>query len=260
MTTSMQDPWAILHSELDEWKNLGRKATLWWRDDDTTKPGPKLERLQTMCANTGLLLAVVPKRCDSDLYAFCVDTPSVRIAQHGYAHVNHAPRGQGLGAWELGLHRKIDDVLNELDLGNTLLNDACGDLYLPVVVPPWNKIDSGLYQALADRNYTAVSTFGTRDSPDLVDGLMSVNSHVDPIRWKNGARFAGTEKTIRSLVDHLQTRRVGSSDPHEITGFLTHHIDLDEQGWAFCQQLADCISEHPGSEWTYPAEIFGSAS
>jgi len=256
MSSSHQDPWYALHEELDHWKALERTATLWWRDDDTTKPGPKLERLQSICANTGLLLAVVPQSCDPALYAFCADTPSVRIAQHGYAHINHAPRGQGLGAWELGLHREKAAVLSELEEGRQRLVDAYAELFLPVVVPPWNRIDPALFAALQASGYKAVSAFGTRSAMNLVDNLLSVNSHVDPIRWKTGARFAGTEKTINSLVEHLKNRRLGISDSSEITGYLTHHIDLDEEGWDFSEQLARYIEEHPGSAWVYPADIF----
>jgi len=260
MTKSNQDPWAALYAELDEWHRSGNVATLWWRDDDTTRPGPKLERLQNICADTGLLLAVIPEQCDPALRAFCSDTPSVRIAQHGYAHINHAPRGQSLGAWELGLHRGIDKVLNDLDLGFERLLDAYQELFLPVIVPPWNRIDSGLFQALADRDYTAVSAFGTRNTLNLVDQLMSINSHVDPIRWKTGATFAGTQKTINALISHLEARRSKVIDSSEITGYLTHHIDLDEQGWKFSQDLANCINEHPGADWIYPADVFGIGS
>jgi hypothetical protein len=39
----------------------------------------------------------------------------VRILQHGYAHVDHAP--EGAGSWELGDHRPQDAVLEELALG-----------------------------------------------------------------------------------------------------------------------------------------------
>ena len=216
MISSNRDPWCSLHAELDEWHKSERLATLWWRDDDTTKPGPLLERLQSICADTGLLLAVVPQHCDPALYAFCVDTPSVRIAQHGYAHINHAPRGQGLGAWELGLHREMATVLSELEEGHKRLVDAYAELFLPVVVPPWNRIDPKLFPALQANGYKAVSAFGTRPMVNLADGLLSVNSHVDPIRWKTGARFAGTQKTINSLVEHLKNRRLGETDESEI--------------------------------------------
>ena len=180
----------------------------------------------------------------------------MRIAQHGYAHINHAPRGQGLGAWELGLHREMATVLSELEEGHKRLVDAYAELFLPVVVPPWNRIDPKLFPALQANGYKAVSAFGTRPMVNLADGLLSVNSHVDPIRWKTGARFAGTQKTINSLVEHLKNRRLGETDESEITGYLTHHIDLDEEGWAFSQQLARCIKEHPGSAWVYPVDIF----
>ena len=42
--------WADLDAELDRWKAAGRAATLWWRDDDATRPTPALDRLLALQA------------------------------------------------------------------------------------------------------------------------------------------------------------------------------------------------------------------
>lgn len=251
------DAWALLDEELGGWESAGRTASLWWRDDDATAPGPLLDRLQGLSgdAGAGLLLAVIPARAEAAL----ADRlgPLTRIAQHGYAHVNHAPRGRGLGAWELGSHRPRDEVLAELKMGRERLAELFGARFVPVVVPPWNRIDPGLLTGLAEHGYTGVSAFGRRDAESGSHGLIEVNAHCDPIRWKDAARFAGEAKTLGALVDQLRARRCCEVDASEVSGFLTHHRDLDGPGWAFCERLAGVIAGHPAARWLEIEEIFG---
>jgi len=260
MKSQITNPWELLDAEFDAWQDAKQCASLWWRDDDAALPGPKLDKLVSVSANAGLLLAVIPQSCKQSLSSAFSKAPLLRIAQHGYAHINHAPRGQGLGAWELGLHRGADVVLNELELGRSKLENYFGDVFVPVIVPPWNRIDSGLFDSIADRNYWAISTFGARDAQFLSDGLLAVNAHCDPIRWKTGAKFAGELKTISQLVDHLSAKRLGTVDANEPSGFLTHHIDLDANGWAFCERLSQAVEQHPAAQWLPPSKVFESIS
>jgi len=248
------DPWAALEAELEQWAAGGRSADLWWRDDDAAAWGPKLERLCRLTETTGLLLAAIPARAEESL-ARVSQIPHVRVAQHGYAHVNHAPRGEGLGAWELGLHRGAARVLAELDAGRAHLQALCGERFLPVIVPPWNRIDPALFGPLAERGYRGVSAFGPR-GPETRD-LIVANAQCDPIKWKDGARFAGEGKALGDLIGHLAGRRTGAVDPDEPTGFLTHHVDLDEDGWEFCAKLASAIEAHPAARWRDALDIFG---
>lgn len=259
-TDSRQDPWSLLDEELNAWQTAGRCATLWWRDDDAVAGGPLLDRLLATCADTGLLLAVIPAPLQQSLIDAVAGIATLSVAQHGYAHVNHAPRGMGLGAWELGLHRGEQLVMEELGLGRERLQQAFGDGFLPVVVPPWNHIDPALFEPIAARGYCAVSTSGPREREYLLPGFRCVNGHSDPIRWKGGARFTGELKTVRQLVEHLQLRRNKQVDADEPTGFVTHHIDLDAQGWAFSEKLATTVSAHPGARWVLPQQVFGAVA
>ena len=252
------DPWEVLHKELDEWSAIGKIADLWWRDDDAVATGPKLDQLFSITETTGLLLAVIPVNAEAEL-ANAVSTLShVKVAQHGYAHTNHASRGQGLGAWELGLHRSEQIVLDELDRGRRHLEALFDDDFTPVIVPPWNHIDPALLAPVAARGFSGVSGFGPRENARLSGGFVTVNSHCDPIRWKTGAKFKGETKTINQLVEHLQARRTGKADAAEPTGYLTHHIDLDEEGWAFSHDLVQLINSHPAACWCEDvATLFG---
>ncbi len=164
------DPWAILDTELNAWVSEGRCADLWWRDDDAVAAGRKLARLVDMCAATGLLLAVIPAAVKDSLVAALSAVSHVRIAQHGYAHINHADRGTGQGAWELGLHRGEKPVLADLQLGREILENRFESSFLPVLVPPWNHLAPELLPVLAARGYRAVSAFGPRAQMSPVPG------------------------------------------------------------------------------------------
>lgn len=258
MTDMALDPWSVFDEELDAWHAAGRCAGFWWRDDDAVAPGPLLDRLFNVCSATGLLLAVVPSPMKPSLAKAVADAPHVRVAQHGFAHINHAPRGQGLGAWELGLHRDEAVVLAELDQGRERLAQTFGDTFLPVLVPPWNHVAPELYPALVAHGYSGLSLFGARTGPTLQPGLLNVNVHCDPLRWKTGPKFAGELKKLTQMAEHLRQRRLGEVDADEPTGFVTHHIDLDEESWGFSEKLAARISEHPGARWVAPSEVYPS--
>ena len=254
------NPWELLTAELDAWADNNQIATLWWRDDDAVAVGPKLDRLISTTENTGLLLAVIPANVEAELTSAVGDASHVKVAQHGYAHINHAKGvSSGGGAWELGLHRGEQILLNELEHGRQCLEEVCGDDFIPVIVPPWNRIDPRLFAALAARGFCGVSCFNPREKRILSDGFIIVNCHSDPIRWKAGGTFQGEGKTINQVVNHLQARRTGEVDASEPTGFLTHHKDLDEAGWVFSQQLEQHISQHPAAAWCEDvAALFGA--
>ena len=250
--------WDALNTELDEWSGAGLTATFWWRDDDAIKQGPKLEYLinQSIVANSPLLLAVIPANVDPDLLSAVTKHEHVLIAQHGYAHINHAPRGQGLGAWELGMHRGEQAVMNDLIEGYEILSSLFNNKFVPVVVPPWNKIDSALFKAMSINGYKGVSAFGLRECAEPVTGLIQINCHCDPIKWKGGARFAGDEKALNMIIEHLVARRTGKHSLTEPTGLLTHHIDMDDLAWQFVAGLAEQIKNHPAACWCDPRLLF----
>ena len=110
-------------------------------------------------------------------------------------------------------------------------------------------MDPALLAPVVARGYRGVSRFGSRDASMQSDDFTMVNSHCDPIRWKNGAEFKGELKTINQLVEHLHARRSGTVDAAEPTGYLTHHIVMSDDSWAFSEQLAVHINDHPAARW-----------
>lgn len=248
--------WDALLRELGAWQAAGLTATFWWRDDDAHRDCAALRRLVALAEQTGvpLGLAVVPAWLEPDAVAVIRVSPLASVLQHGWDHTNHAPRGQGLGAWELGRHRGEAAVLGDLKRGREVLARSCGPQFLPVVVPPWNNIDPRLFPALADAGYGAVSGFAGRTEAGLHAGLKVVNCHCDPIRWKGSPQFRGIAKALAGLVTHLQIRRGEPTVRDEPSGFLTHHLDMDEAAWDFSRALLQIINDHPAVRVLTPEE------
>jgi len=152
-------------------------------------------------------------------------------------------------------------VLEELDLGRSRLETLFEDNFIPVIVPPWNHMDPALLTPVAARGYSGVSGFGPRDTGIQPENFSITNSHCDPIRWKTGAVFKGELKTINQLVEHLHARRNGIVDVTEPTGYLTHHLDMSEDSWAFSQKLVQQINNHSSARWcTDVAKLFSTSS
>ena len=172
--------WRALDEELARWADLGRVATLWWRDDDASEVTPALDRLLALRAryDVGLGLAVIPERASSALAARIAADGATLALQHGYAHQNHAARGEK--KMELGPHRPAMVVLGELGTGWMALERLFGVRALPVLVPPWNRIAPVLVPTLPEIGLSGLSTFGPRTRVDPVRGLRQVNTHLDP--------------------------------------------------------------------------------
>lgn len=250
--------WANLTAELDQWEASGQIATLWWRDDDATQLGDALERLFSLGDGAvPLALAVIPKQAEPELAECISRTLHVTAVQHGWRHRNYSPQGER--CVEFGSGRSIDVMVDELSQGKARLQALFGTRFISVFVPPWNRIALELAPFFPCLGIAGLSTFGARkhtfDWPVTV-----VNTHVDPILWRDGRRFIGESKTLAGLVAHLSARRQGLVDKDEPTGLLTHHLVHEEDIWRFLSQLFAATLGHPGARWLSTAEVFASGS
>lgn len=251
--------WADLQTELDAWSAEGREATIWWRDDDACLPHPKLNRLLETAKRAGayIHMATIPAWLTQEVVDLFKANDHVRVIQHGFRHMDHAPKGAG--SWELGTHRPIDVVLAEMRLGFDKLKAAFGSRFIPVMAPPWTRIAPEVTARLADAGYKGLSLVPTRKAKYAAPGLLEANTRCDPIKWKGGARFAGTERALDDLVSHLQNRRTTDGDSEEPTGLLTHHIDHDEDIWDFVEEVSQRLNDHPATRWITFDELFEEA-
>ncbi len=237
--------WHRLTDELDQWQAGGNKARLWLRDDDAVEPTPALDRLADFSARFGapVLLAIIPKGAREALAHWLAGAPLLLPAQHGYAHRNHAPAGSK--PQELGLHRGLEAVLDDLVRGRDKMMRLFGQNLRPVLVPPWNRIDPALVPHLPGIGFEALSTFAEpgwngAKKPKRFD------SHVDLIDWKATRIGHEPEKAMDKLVAALALARGRNHAP---AGILAHHLVHGERAWAFLESLGQVIATHPAARW-----------
>ena len=86
--------WRALARELDAWSDAGRPATFWWRDDDAGDDAPAFARLLSLAEqhHIPLSVAAIPQAVTGAAAARLCGAPDVAALQHGYAHINHAPK------------------------------------------------------------------------------------------------------------------------------------------------------------------------
>jgi hypothetical protein len=254
--------WEVLDRELDAWAAAGRVATFWWRDDDATDATGPLRRLLGLAVRekVPLMLAVIPATATPALAAALAGLPGA-VLQHGYAHLNHAPPGAPKS--ELSGARSLARRMADLEAGWARLGRMSGAQLLPVLVPPWNRIDDDLVDALAAQGYKALSTYRPRDRVFVRPGLRQVNTHLDLIDWAGTRRFVGLAAAVAAITGHLAAKRtawaakgLAGPAPEEPTGVLTHHLAMDEPGWDFLASLFRRTRSHRGASWLDAAEIF----
>ena len=250
--------WADLDRELGAWERAGRSATLWWRDDDAVTSTPALKRLLDVAAignpPVPLALAAIPARADAALVRTLSATDHVVALQHGYAHANHAaPAGKKA---EFGVGRDFAAAMQDLRAGSQRMRTGFGDRALPVLVPPWNRIDPALIGRLGELGIRGLSTYGPRAASET-DDIIVVNAHVDIVNWRERRRFLGTEGCLQLTVSHLAARREGRVDADEPTGLLTHHLIHDEDAWLFLRAFLQRTSRHPAVRWLDARPLFG---
>lgn len=250
--------WRALDDELDRWSEAGNVATFWWRDDDAETPTPALSRLLELSEARAvpLGLAVIPANADKSLLAALRSSPLTDVLQHGFAHANHAPSTEKKA--EYGAHRPVGVMRNELERGAGRLEAVFGHRFLPLLVPPWNRISQSLVSKLPSTGLIGLSTFAPRRFASPEPGLKQVNTHVDLIDWRGGRVFKGAMPVAKEIAAHLSARRRSRVDVHEPTGILSHHLVHDEGCWQYLEQLLGRVRARENARWLTPREALDS--
>lgn len=242
-----------LVAELDRRHAEGRPARFWLRDDDAVEPGAALERFLEIVTRAGVpaTLAVIPQSTGSALSDFLERFEQARglrisVALHGWSHQNHA--GSREKKQELGSHRPLDVVLSELGEGLEKLDRLHARRFIPMLVPPWNRISPDLVPRLPEIGIRCLSVFG----PEKREALPLLNTHVDVMDW-HGTR-GGRESAV--LLDEI-TARLQSMGSDGSMGLLTHHLVHDAKVDLFLGELFALTANHEGCIWMQAADIIG---
>lgn len=250
--------WPDLAEELDRWHEVGRAATLWWRDDDAVERSAGLDRLMSLSGDIPVALAMIPCFARPSLACWLAGFQwrRVLVLQHGWRHENHAGAGKKS---EFCADRPPQQAAIELAAGQSRLCQLFGALALPVLVPPWNRLDERFLPVLADCGIRAVSRITPHRFARPPPGLTEVNVHVDLVAWRGDRGFIGEGAALGGLIRHLQARRLGTVCVDEPTGILSHHLVQDEAADAFLHRLLTMTGSHAAARWLDATEVFSQA-
>ena len=242
-----------LELELLRWRRAGRRARLWWRDDDAAGPCAALDRLLEISAATAapLTLAVIPAGDMEGLSHVLNGALLVNVTQHG---VDHQNRRTGRAAGEFA------DDWSEARIADALASGWDRIAELPrawrVFVPPWNDIHTALEGALRTCSFTAWSVEGGLGDEG---GLPRVDVHLDLMRWRGGARFRGRRRFLSGLTRELaRRRRAGRWDSP--VGLLTHHLAHDAAAWDFLALFLRWSGARAELEWVALTDLLPAVS
>jgi len=246
--------WQLLFDEISRWADAGRTAEFWWRDDDAAQPDAALSRLLAIAQRTStpLALAVIPMRCSKEIFENAGSF--VSILQHGTDHANRA--GAGVKKTEFAAAEAPAAAMARLAAARAVLEAQAGKRFLPVLVPPWNRLPEQFAGPLAAAGFRGLSQYGARARAQAAPGLHRVNTHVDLVAWHAGRSFVGEEPALAAATKHLAAKRAATADPDEATGWLTHHLVHDEAAWTFLERLFESTRGRPAVAWRRPAELF----
>ena len=245
--------WSELDEELGRWRDGGRIADFWWRDDDAAAPSAPLTRLLKLSESSGvpLALAVVPLGAAPEIFSGL----KARVLMHGTDHRNRAgPREKKT---EFAAAEPDSEAVARLCIAREQLAAQAAKRFLPVLAPPWNRFKRALAARLPEAGLYGLSSHGPRDALEAAPGVRQVNTHVDIIDWRGTRGFVGEERALRMAIRHLASRRKGEVEAGEPTGWLTHHAVHDREAWLFLERLFERTVKR-GARWIDPVELFPS--
>lgn len=276
----------LARRQLDASDAAGVELAFWWRDDDARGATPELARLLAQRRETGvpLALAVIPDGARPDLLDGMTPDDDIRLFLHGWNHANHAPAGEKRA--EFGDHRPAAAMLEEVRQGHGRLAALFDGRFLPVFVPPWNRIGPDIAARLGDAGLPGLSIFARPASRHRV------HTHLDLMDWRAGraqdaatldrllaaqiaARLTGEEGISKSNLSATRMRPdtpteapartlAGGTDPvsglplgTQPIGLLTHHLQHDAAAWERLAALLTLLAPRRGVVWPKLPDLFG---
>jgi peptidoglycan/xylan/chitin deacetylase (PgdA/CDA1 family) len=248
MKSNGDDPaWRPVTDELERWKQAGRTAGFWLRDDDACAATPALHRLLDRAGvhRAPILLAVVPMKAEPELAALLRGRDDVDVAMHGAWHANHA--SEGARSSETPAGRTIDAISAEWREARARLTALFGPGAGAWYVPPWNRMSDEAAAILPEIGFSALSVF--RGASLAAPGLRRADADVDLIDWRGGRRGRTAADIAAAAAAVLAAARQGGRSS---IGILSHHLDHDDAAWSTLEGLLEVVSAHPSAGWISP--------
>ena len=139
-------------------------------------------------------------------------------------------KARGEKAAEFGSRRDADESIRQLAKGCERLTALFGPRFVPVFVPPWNRLSPQIARRLPEAGLVASSTF-TQFHPRALPYLQT---HIDMIKWKKDRRFIGWRSAALRFDYQLARRRTNAGEP---LGILSHHLAQNGFGITPLSQL-----------------------
>jgi hypothetical protein len=176
-------------------------AAFWLRDDDAIAPTKPLDHLLDITRQRVIpvTIAAIPALTGEALAQCLATARHATPVVHGWKHENHAPPAQK--KQEFGFDRPLDAIFADLSAALQRMRQLYGDSVLPMLVPPWNRIDSSLLPSLQRLGFSALSCFGPAP---LAVSVPVINTHVDLIDWRGTRGGRDHASLVGDIVKHLQ--------------------------------------------------------
>ena len=239
------DPvWRPLHAELDRWRQAGRVADLWLRDDDAVQPTAALDRLLDLTARHAIPAAVGghPRACRrTACRAACVGARHRRCGARLGAREPRAGRREEAGARAASC-RPTSCSAN--CRGRKPSSTGC----LPGKPRPFScRPGTGSTAPCCRRSPKQASPRCRCSARRSRPPIAVVNTHVDIIDWHGGRGGKDHGGLVLELAAELRWRREAGS--REAVGVLTHHLVHDEIAWLFLERLFEATAGNPACRW-----------
>ncbi|SNB53111.1 hypothetical protein SAMN07250955_101339 [Arboricoccus pini] len=231
-------------------------VSFWWRDDDTGADDPALDGLLGLASELELplALAVVPAWLAAATVERISRVDDVWVLQHGWAHVDHARDGER--KIELGGTIAWERLCAQLDRGRATLSEAFGPRFLPVMVPPWNRIDPCIERQLPASGYLAISATAELGRDPSRDARFHRDIHLDVMSWKPSPTMRPLEALATALARQIAAR-TDERHAEEPIGLMTHHQVTGPPGMAILRELLGMLRAHPRACFLDPRSLLG---
>jgi hypothetical protein len=238
---------------LDAAADGSAELRFWWRDDDAQAATPELARLLDLATrfHLPLGLAVVPADVAPQLADRVECVAELYVLQHGWNHRNYSPPSEK--KMELGDHRPKEAIERELRLGFERLQRLFPEKFLPVLVPPWNRIGATAKAVMPSIGLRGLSTFGPADPA----AIHQANVHLDLFAWRPARRPLSLAEIYAGLWREVSRRLDGASEP---IGIMTHHLVQGEESWSLLEEVFALLRTHPAAVWPSIPVLFDLAA